>query len=91
MQRIFNDKVAIMDVFGAPEVTDVNTLLNGEALFSSTVPEKGLRNRRKRDVADGTSPMYEFIERDRKDGYIPGELVKLLKLISQLQRRSASG
>ncbi|XGW19399.1 hypothetical protein V3C99_003321, partial [Haemonchus contortus] len=32
-----------------------------------------------------------FIERDRKDGYIPGEFVKLLKLISQLQRRSASG
>uniref|UniRef100_A0A7I4Y1T8 NAD_binding_11 domain-containing protein n=1 Tax=Haemonchus contortus TaxID=6289 RepID=A0A7I4Y1T8_HAECO len=42
-------------------------------------------------IGNGTSPMYEFIERDRKGGYIPGEFVKLLKLISQLQQRSASG
>nr|CDJ84256.1 unnamed protein product [Haemonchus contortus] len=41
-------------------------------------------------IGYGTNPMYAFIERDRKDGFIPGERVKLLKLLSQLQRRAAS-
>ncbi|XGW19844.1 hypothetical protein V3C99_003572, partial [Haemonchus contortus] len=44
-----------------------------------------------RGIGNGTSPMYAFLKRDRKDGYIPRERVKLLKSVSKLQRIAASG